>query len=167
LRDDLSYKPAVKLGEMRYFNVRTVRVRPGHDNEYVEIRKLVNAARDKASTDEHQAVFQIVAGAPRGTYLVFTPIKSAAQFDEGPNQAYQDALGDEGRQKLADLANKAIVSSEDTIFAFSPKMSNPAAGMVAADPAYWKPKLLTAKKEGPPVAMKAPMQPTPVSAEKK
>ena len=146
-RPDLSYRANIKVGEMRYFAVRTVRVRPGHDNEYVEIRKLVNAARTKASVDDHNAVYQVVSGAPNGTYLVFTPRKSMAEADAPPNPAMADALGDDGRAKLNDLVGKAILGSEDTLFAFSPKMSHPSADMIAADPAYWTPKPAAATKE--------------------
>jgi len=63
------------------------------------------------------------------------------------NQAYQDAMGDEGRQKLTDLIGKVVVSSEDTLFAFSPKMSSPSPTTVAADPGYWQPKQAMTQKE--------------------
>lgn len=144
-RADLSYRPEINLGEMRYFSVRTVRIRLGHDSEYAELRKLINGAREKANLDEHSVVYQVLSGTSNGTYLVFTPFRSAAEFEAvlgspTTNQAYQDAMGDEGRQKLTDLIGKAVVSSEDTLFAFSPKMSSPSPTTVAADPGYWQPK---------------------------
>src|SRR5947209_1660340 len=80
-REDLSYNVNIRLGEMRYFQIRTVRVRPGHDDEYVEVRKLINSAREKSNSPVHSAVFQVITGAPNGTYLVFTPIKSLADAD--------------------------------------------------------------------------------------
>ena len=149
-REDLSYQAPIKLGEMRYFQVRTVRVRPGHNDDYAAIRKLINDARTKASLDLHQAVFEVQSGAPTGTFLVFTPAKSMAENDAPPNPAMRDAMGPEEAQKLSDLVSKAIISSEDAIFAFSPKMSNLSPAMAAQSPDFWKPKASSA------VAMKTP-----------
>ena len=139
-REDLSYNVGIKLGEMRYFQIRTVRVRPGHDGEYAEVRKMINAAREKSHSPVHSAVFQVITGAPNGTYLVFTPIKSLADADPVGNPAIAAALGSDGEAKLMDLVNKSVISSEDQIYAFSPKMSNPAPQTVAEDPGFWKPK---------------------------
>lgn len=150
-REDLSYNAAVKLGEMRYFAIATVRVRPGQNPAYVELRKLVNATRSKANvTDAHNAVYEVISGAPSGTFLVFTPVKSLAERDAPPNKAYAEALGDEGRAKISELAGKAILSSETNLYAFSANMSHPSAEMAAADPGFWKPKPIMAKKTAAP-----------------
>jgi len=150
-REDLSYNPVAKIGEMRYFRVRTTRVRPGQGAAFADLLKLVNAARTKAGiTDEHTAVYQVVSGAPNGTFLSFNPIKSAAELDAPPNQAYRDALGDAGRAKINELVGKAIGGSDDTLFAFNPSMSNPSPAMVADDPGFWKPKATMAKKTAAP-----------------
>jgi hypothetical protein len=158
-REDLSYNTVIKLGEMRYFQVRTVRVRPGHDGEYAELRKLINGARQSANSPVHSAVFQVIAGAPNGTYLVFNPLKSLADADPVGSPAVMEALGSDGQAKLSDLANKAIAFSEDTIYQFSPKMSNPSPQTVADDPGFWKPKpaaATTATKTPAPGAKKEP-----------
>ncbi len=145
-REDLSNAGEIKLGEMRYFNVRTIRVRPGHNSEYEDIRKMVVAAQKQANVPNvHNAVYQVASGAPNGTFLIFTPLKTLAEADAPPNQAYRDALGDSGRAKIADLQSKSILSSEDAIFAFNPKMSNMAPETVAQDPGFWKPKPMMAK----------------------
>ena len=150
-REDLSYNPTAKIGEMRYFRVRTTRVRPGQNAAFAELLKLINDARTKAGiTDQYTATYQVISGAPNGTFLSFNPIKSVAQFDAPPNQAYRDALGDSGRAKVSELVGKAILSSDDTIFAFNPSMSNPSPAMVAQDPGFWKPKPVMAKKAAAP-----------------
>src|SRR5262249_7185299 len=81
-RDDLRYNvKSVKLCECLYVQLRTVRIRPGHDGEYAEIRKLVNAAREKSNSPTHSAVYQVISGAPNGTYLLFNPIKTLTETD--------------------------------------------------------------------------------------
>jgi hypothetical protein len=142
-RDDLSFG-IEPLGAAHGFTVRTVRVRPGHNGEYEEIRKTVKQAVESANVNRvHSVVFQVVAGAPTGTYLVFTPYTSLAERDT-PNEAMSAAMRDVG-SKINDLASKSMISSEDQIFTFNPKFSNPSPDMVKAAPDFWKPKAAMAK----------------------
>ncbi len=143
-RRDLSYRrEGVNIFTMRYLSITTIRVRPGHNDDFEELRKTVNAAHEKANVDEHWTVYQVVSGAPAGTFLISTPYKSLKEVDAIPEKhgkAYQDALGDEGRKKLRELSSAAIFSSESNLFAFSPKMSYPSKEAIAADPDFWAPK---------------------------
>jgi len=143
-RQDLSYRPTgVNIGQMRYFYVTTFRIRPGHEKDYIDANKIVRDAHEKANVPEHWAVFQVTSGMPNGTYLSFQPLKTLAEVDAFPQthgKAYQDATGEEGRQKLRELASAGALSSETTIFAFSPKMSYVSKEIAAADPEFWTPK---------------------------
>ena len=142
-REDLSFG-IEPLGAAHGFTVSTVRVRPGHNAEYEEIRKTVKQAVESANVKGvHSAVFQVVAGAPAGTFLVFSPFTSLAERDR-PNEAMSAAMRDLG-PKVADLQSKAILSSEAQIFTFNPKFSNPSPDMVAAAPDFWHPKAAMAK----------------------
>jgi hypothetical protein len=147
LRDDLSLttKP---LGDAHGFTITTVRVRPGHVSEYEELRKVVKSALSKASDSNAQfAVYQVVVGAPNGTFLVFAPFKSLAERDAAAGRP--SPFSTEEQAKLNDLASKSIISSEPQIFGFSPKMSNPSPEMVAAAPDFWTPKPTMAKAKAP------------------
>ncbi|HWQ31682.1 MAG TPA: hypothetical protein VNQ79_02270 [Blastocatellia bacterium] len=141
-RDDLSYQPAVSLAQMRYFRVNMIRVRPGLNDDFIEYRKIIRAALEKAQSDTHFAIYQTVSGAPNGTFLIFTPMKSLAEMDPNPasQKAMQDALGSENQRKLSELTSKAILSNEPIHFALSPEMSYLSKEFIAADPAFWKPK---------------------------
>lgn len=147
-REDLSYQPAVNLAQMRYFRVNTIRVRPGLNDDFIEYRKIIKAGLEKAQSDTHFAIYQTVSGAPNGTFLIFTPLKSMSEMDPNParDKAFQDALGDENRKKLAELTNKAILSNEPVHFAFSPEMSYVPKEFATADPAFWNPKPKPAAK---------------------
>lgn len=142
-REDLSFG-IEPLGGAHGFAVRTIRVRPGHNSEYEEIRKIVKQAVESGNIKGvHSAAFQVIAGAPNGTFLLFTPFTSLAERDT-PNEAMSVAMRD-SISKINDLQSKSILSSEDQIFMFSPKMSNPSTDMVAAAPDFWHPKAATAK----------------------
>ncbi|MBI1760642.1 MAG: hypothetical protein HYR56_04315 [Acidobacteria bacterium] len=143
LNEGLSYRPAINLAQMRYFWVETFRIRPGHYAEFVEYRRILNAAHEKANIDEHWAVYDVDAGLPADTVLIFHPLRSLKDVDQASSlhgQAYVDALGAENRKKIPELQAAYTLSSESNYFAISPKMSYVPPAIVAGDPAFWHPK---------------------------
>jgi len=153
-REEMSYQPSgtPPLGQMRYFYVTTVRVRPGHESEYEQINKITREAHQKANIPERWSAWQVNYGMPRGTFIIFQPLKSLADVDAFPQthgEAYQATIGEEGAKKLRELTNSAILTSETNIVAFSPKMSYPRKEWVEADRQFWTPKPVAAKKATP------------------
>jgi len=147
-RPEMSYRATINVATMRYFRVVTFAVRPGHTEEFVESRKLAKAAHEKANVDDHYAVFEVVAGAPLGTYLLLVPMKSLGEldeFDQLHGTAYKEAMGREGEKKMNELSSAAVLRVDSTIFAFSPKMSYVSQEWVAANPDFWAPKTAVAK----------------------
>jgi hypothetical protein len=141
-RSELSFNPGVNIAQMRYFAITTVRVRPGHDAEYADyIRSVVNVARDKAKVDNfHLACFQVISGAPGGTYMFFRPMKSLGEMDQNVGAKVRAAMSDD-MKKAADKANAdAVISSESATYAFEPSMSYVAKEMAAQDPGFWNAK---------------------------
>lgn len=151
LREEMSYQPNIDVAHMRYFNVITFRVRPGHDMQFADAVKLIRGAYEKAKVDRHWAIYSVVSGAPAGTYLVFLPMKSLKEMD--PNAEMQKALaaamGDDGEKQLDKIASDAYISMESTIYAFSPRMSYVPKEWEDADAAYWRPKPATVAKAAP------------------
>ena len=143
-RQDLSYGGPADLAASRYFTVTRVSVRPGHDAEYEESRKLIKAAHESAKLTDKYSVWQATAGAPTGTFFVFVARKSLSEIDEGATihgDAYRAALGGpEAQKKLAANAAAAIISSQMDHFAFAPQQSMAPAEWVTADPGFWKHK---------------------------
>ena len=139
---------------MRYFNVLTFRIRPGHDAQFEEAAKLIRAAYEKAKLDMHWATYAVVSGAPAGTYMVFLPMKSLKDMDPNPDmqKAMMAAMGEDGGKKLDKLASEAFINEESTIYAFSPGMSYVPKEWEDADAAFWKPKPATVAR----AAKKAP-----------
>jgi hypothetical protein len=155
LEEDLSFRPGINMAMMRFLSVNTVRVRPGHDAEFREARKIINAAYEKANADQHLAVFQVTAGAPIGTYLIFRGRESLAELDAPPNQAIQQAMGESNQKKLQELASSYLLSNEANIFSIKPDMSYAPKTFAAADPAFWTPKAALATR---PAAKKPPVK---------
>jgi hypothetical protein len=142
-RPDLSYRPNVKIAEMRYFGVNRIRVRPGHERQFEEARKAQVAAHEKGNVDESIAVFEVAGGAPAGTYLLISPIKSLESLDtyDERHKPYEAALGEDGQKKLREQFADAELGSEERIFAFNPKMSYVDDAFVGSETAFWRPKV--------------------------
>ena len=150
-RQDLSYGGPADLPASRYFTITRVSVRPGHEAEFEENRKLVKAAHESAKLTDKFSIWQAAAGAPNGTFFVFIARKSLGDIDEGAaihGDAYRAALGGpEAQKKMAANAAASVISSQTDHFAFAPQQSVVPAEWVTADPGFWKHK---------PAAKKAP-----------
>lgn len=146
-REDLSYGGPADLPASRYFSVTRISVRPGHNTEYEENRKMVRAAHESAKLAEKYSMWQAASGAPAGTYFLIVARKSLSEIDEGAaihGAAYQAALGGpEGQKKMSANAAAAILGSQTDHFAFAPQQSVAPAEWVTADPTFWKLKPAT------------------------
>ena len=148
LNEKWSYRPGMNVAEMRYFEVETIRLRPGHDKDWEDLVALYKATAEKINLDEHDIFFEARYGAPSGTVYIFTPRKALADLDAamGTGKTFQEALGSDGQKKWAQLVEAAIANDNTTLVEFSPQMSLPAEGWVKSDPDYWKPKPMAAPK---------------------
>jgi len=140
-REDYSLNAPVDIAHMRYFEIGQFHVKPGHDREWDEGVKMVLKAYQKIP-DSHFACYQVLYGAHDGTYLFFTPLKSADQIDAqlAHNKDFEAAMGDDGMKRLAELSAASIDWSENNLFAFDPAMSYVSAEWIKADPDFWTPK---------------------------
>jgi len=141
-REDQSLRAGtVHIAQMRYFEISVFHVKPGHRKDWDEAVKLVTAAYEKMP-DVRWATYEAVYGAPSGTYVIFTPMKSLAVVDKmfAQNKEFMAAMGEAGMKRLMELEVAAIESSESNLFQFAPKMSYVADDWVKMDPDYWKPK---------------------------
>lgn len=140
-RPELSYQPAVALPKMRYFSVDMVVVKPGYAGDFAEQWRDIVAAHVASKMDEHWAVYEVASGAAAGTFLFFYPSESLATLDASGAKhraaAYRDAVGERGRARSNEMTRDAILSQQNRILAFSPKMSYLDKDWIAGDPAFW------------------------------
>jgi hypothetical protein len=149
-RPEMSFNPGVNISQMRYFSVTTIRIRPGHDAQYLDyVQKIVNVAREKAKVNLHLAVFQIVSGAPMGTYVAFRPMKSLSELDEAVAVKVRAAMSDDQRRDADKAVGDAVMSTESSTYAFAPRMSFVSEEFAAGDKDFWHPRMETAAKPKP------------------
>jgi hypothetical protein len=164
-RSDLSFHPMPMdaVAKSRYFGVSTSHAKMGHAADYEAWVKELNAGREKANADWiHTAVYQVVTGAPAGTFVTFTLYRSLAEWDEigakmqERNKAIDAALGGDAVVKeRRKQAAENIADTYSALFAMSPAISRPSPTFMAYDPDFWKTKpaaevkALASKKEKP------------------
>lgn len=169
---ELSYRPNFNLGDYKYFMVDTLRVKLGHGEKFAEVRKAVNAAHEKANLDEHMLVYNVGLGAPAGTVLVFQPVTSLKEWDEGSKthgkgSAYYEAFGDEGRKLVTESMQNDVQFFQRDFLAINPAMSFVSEKVVAANPSFWKPKTAVAKTVVPAEKAATPAAKKETKTEKK
>jgi hypothetical protein len=141
-RQDLSYGPDVEVGKMRYFRIRTFRVKQGQNKAFEAGVKVALAAYTKSHFPASFAFYEVAAGMGSPTYLVLRPMKSLAEQDalEAADKAFQEALGEEGGKAMQKVFTETVNSVENQIFSLNPKLSFPGPATIASDPAFWTPK---------------------------
>jgi hypothetical protein len=144
-RPDMSYRAnAFNPAKTRYVMVGTFRVRLGHEDDFTAGSKTYIGALEKANVDECVLAYQVVAGAPAGTYLFFTMMDSMKALDGEPArmQAIRQAMGAENFSRFMKSGGEIFQSIEDTLFQVKPGMSYPSQAILDADAAFWKPKAM-------------------------
>ncbi len=139
--DEYSLRSSVDIPHMRYFEISLYRVRPGHDADWDTIVKMVKAAYEKIP-GVRWAVYYAKYGQEGTTYVVFTPMKSAVEVDQGfaKDKQFMANMGEDGMKKFSELLAGSIEFSQHNLFSFTPAMSYVADEWIKADPDFWKPK---------------------------
>jgi hypothetical protein len=141
--EELSYRADWDAAKIRYYGVTTVRIQPGYEREFEQLRKLRKDAHEKAKVDERWSVYEVVDGAPDTTYIMFFPMASLAELDKAEalhGKEYQDAIGEDSRGRIRDFQRNAVRSSETRVFRLNPKMSYVPKEFTDRDPDFWTPR---------------------------
>jgi hypothetical protein len=141
-RPDLSHGAFPDLAKMRYWEILTFRVRPGHEPDFEAAAKAYGAATDRAATGASYRVYQVTAGMPGPTYLIFSSVASYAEFDAlmAAGQKTMQAFTPDEMATMQKFSTDAVISAETNRFALNPTMSYVSAETRATDPSFWMPK---------------------------
>jgi len=161
-----AYRPALSyaadklnLPKMRYLSIETIRVREGQGQKYLEMAKLLVSAAEKSGDNQPVATYQVVSGAPDGTFLLLAPMESLKSLDEEPKriQALVQTVPN-GPQTVREYY-ETFAGNESILFAINPQMSYVPKEWVTASPDFWTPKPVPAATKAPaakPAAKKSP-----------
>jgi hypothetical protein len=141
-RPELSRGEYPDIAMMRFWEITTVRVKPGHGEEFEAAVKAWAAAEGRSSSTSRWRTYEVVAGAPDGTYLMFTSVVSFAEFDKEMTEGETTwkGLTFEERSTLKKFSTEGVLSSTTNRYRLDPVQSYVPADARKKDPAFWMPK---------------------------
>lgn len=142
-RPELSHGSFPDVAKMRFWEVTTFRVKPGHGADFAAAAKAYASAAARTAPGISWRTYQVVAGAPDGTYLVFSSVASFADFDKAmaEGDATFKGLTFEERTTLDKFSTEAVLSTITNRFRLDPGQSYVTAETRQQDPAFWMPKV--------------------------
>jgi hypothetical protein len=152
---EFSNQPDINPAEMRFWEVLTFSVRPGHEGDFAQAAQVYRGVVEGAKATMPWATYEVMAGMPGPVFLIFVPHKSLAEIDPaaGPMAAIEKSMTQETMKKLGTLS-EGFSSVETRILAVNPEMSYPLPEWVKQDPDFWgkKTKATASRRTSAPAA---------------
>jgi hypothetical protein len=139
-RPNLSYRPEQamqNLAKARYVDVVVYRIPAGNEASFQEYRKLRDFGLDSVNSDFPDMSYEVISGAPAGTYISLIPISSLASFDEG--RARTPVYAQSAVANAKALAQQMQVQRERLWFRVEPHNSYVSEKFSSPDPGFWHP----------------------------
>jgi hypothetical protein len=151
-RKDLSYGAYPESAKQRFYEITIFRVRPGHEDGFDAAAKAYGAAAKRGAPDASFRVYEVIAGMPSPTYLVFSSVTSYDAFDKvaADDRATMKAATPEEMQTLGKFMADGVINTETIRFRLNPTMSYVPPEVRAQDAAFWGPKPAAAMTAGKP-----------------
>jgi hypothetical protein len=142
-RPDLSHGDFPDIAAMRFWEITTYRVKPGHDEDFMAAVKAYTSLVGRSGGPSLRwRTYQVVAGAPGGTYLVFSSVASFAEFDKSAadgESAWKGRSAEEDKAIQKYFAEGSI-SSLSNRYRLDPVQSYVPKEVREKDPVFWTPK---------------------------
>jgi hypothetical protein len=146
-RKELSHGAYPEIAKQRFWEITVFRVKPGHESGFVDAAKAYGAAAGRGAPDVNYRVYQVIAGMPEPTYLIFSSVVSFGDFDKmlASGEATMKAATEDERKTLQSFLADGVISTETFRFRLDPAMSYVPKEVRDSDPAFWAPKKPMAK----------------------
>jgi hypothetical protein len=138
---DLSYGAFPDMALARFWEITIFRVRPGHEEGFANAAKAYAAAAKRATPNASWRTYQVIAGLPGPSFLVFSSVQSFAEFDRGmqENEALMKAFTPEELASLEKFGAAGLINVETNRFRLDPRQSYVDDATKAKDRAFWSP----------------------------
>ena len=139
---DLSHGAFPNLGKARYYEITTFKVKPGHGDAWEAATKAYKAAAARSAPGASWRTYDVMAGAPGGTYLVFSSVGAYAEFDKmmAEGEATWKGMTPEEGAVLGKFMKESVISVSTNRYQIDPAQSYVNAETKAQDPAFWAKK---------------------------
>jgi hypothetical protein len=138
-RPDLSFGDFPDLTHTRFWDITTFRVRPGADALFEAAARTYGQAAARLAPEMSFRVYQVTAGWPDGTYMVFGSVSDFAEFDDAMARGgtVWEGLTDDEREVFQRYFSEGAQVSVTNRFRLDPGMSYVDEATKAADPDFW------------------------------
>jgi hypothetical protein len=139
---DLSYGSFPQIGKMRYYEITTFSVKPGHGEAWVAATKAYKSATARSAPGASWRTYAVVAGAPGGTYLIMSSVGAFAEFDRmmAEGEATMKGATPDEMGTLGKFMKESVISVVTQRYRVDAGQSYVNAETKALDPAFWNPK---------------------------
>jgi hypothetical protein len=122
--------------KMRYMDLAIIRIRPGTEADLAKLLKLRSFSLDSINADRPEIVYQVVSGAPAGTYLVLAPMTSLSTLDaaRANTPAYAEGAAEAAKKMAADTE----LVREHVWLRIRPRLSYVSDEFASQDPVFWR-----------------------------
>ena len=141
-RPDLSHGAFPAIGKMRFYEITTFRIRPGHEDAWMAATKAYKAATARSAPNASWRTYDVVAGAPGGTFLVFSSVGAFADFDRmmAEGETAMKGTTPEEMGVLGKFMKESVLNASTNRYRLDPVQSYVNAETKALDPAFWSKK---------------------------
>ena len=139
---ELSHGSFPDVGKMRYYEISTFRIRPGHQDAWMAATGAYKAVMARSAPNAGWRTYGVVAGAPGGTYLVFSSVGAFAEFDRmmAEGEAAMKGATAEEVDVLGKFMKESVLDVVTNRYRLDPGQSYVNAETKAKDPAFWAKK---------------------------
>ena len=125
-----------------YFHITIYQVRPDAENDLGELVKLRRLSADSVNLDRPDLAYQVVSGAPSGTFIFLAPLTSLRTMDEGVAETpvYAEAIAAARAKTANKVSADGEISREHMLFRVEPRLSYVTDGFAEADRQFWRPQ---------------------------
>jgi len=129
------WEEAIKsFPKARYLLVSIYRIRPGGQAGFADLMHIRRLRFESINFDQPEIAYQVVSGAPSGTFLILTPLASLKTFDDGLTKSAEGTREILQEQKLA---AEVEIGHESLLFRIDPQNSYVSDEFASADPEFW------------------------------
>jgi hypothetical protein len=141
-RKELSHGSYPDTAKQRFYEITIFRVRPGHEADFEAAAKAYGSALGRVSPEAGFRVYEVVAGMPGPAFLVFSSVRSFAEFDKmvADDQATMKGMTAQEQAALQKFEAEGMNNAETHRFRLDPEMSYVPQATRDSDAAFWKPK---------------------------
>ncbi len=137
-RPNLSHRwdEAVKsIPKARYFLIFIYRIRPGAHMGFADLVRIRRSRFESINFDQPEIAYQIMSGAPSGTFMFITPLATLKTFDEGLAKTPDGPREGGGAEQK--LAADVEIGHESFLFRIDPHASYVSEDFASGDPGFW------------------------------